>query len=87
MEFYLDLLVIFCIIMSIINPPSIYVYIINILATVSNIFLHFFRVDQVIDHILNNNLKKQIMALLKLILANFFIAHIIGTVLIAITIN
>jgi hypothetical protein len=52
---------------------------------VLNIF-YFERMNEVIDVIIiNNNIKKQLFALLRLLLANFFISHLVATLLIGMT--
>lgn len=71
-------------ILLITNPHDVGSGIFGTFALILN-FIYFEQMNKVIDIlVINNNIKKQIFALIKLILANFFIAHLVALVLLAV---
>jgi hypothetical protein len=85
MDFYLDLLVLISAILLLSLPESEYSGVFGYVVTMMNV-AYIERMEEAIDvYFINNNTKKQVFALFKLLLANFFIVHFMATLLVGLT--
>jgi hypothetical protein len=84
-DFYLDFLVLISAILLIAFPEDQFSGIFGFLASLMNV-AYIERLENAIDIIIiTNNSKRQIFALFKLLLANFFMVHLFGSVMITVT--
>lgn len=79
-DFYLDLLVLISTLLLMIFDNSQFAGIFGFFATLTNV-AYIERMDEAIEIILTTTTKKQIFALIRLLLANFLIAHLIATIM------
>jgi hypothetical protein len=84
-DFYLDLLVLISTSLLLALPDSQDVGIFGFFATLTNV-VYIERMDEAVEVILTTNTKQQIFALIRLLFGNFFIAHLIATIMITMAI-
>ena len=85
LDFYLDILMLLSAIFLYTLPLERFSGIFGYVISIMNV-AYIDRLQESIDIIIiNNNIKKQVFALFKLLFANFFIVHLIGTLLLVVT--
>ena len=83
-DFYLDSLLLINIFLLIAFPTGIVSGFFGYISTIFNI-IFMERMERIIDIFISNNSKRQIIALIRLLIANFFFVHIMATLLLGLT--
>ncbi len=83
-DFYLDSLLLVNIFLLIAFPTGIASGVLGYISTIFNI-IFMERMERIMDIFISNNSKRQIIALIRLLIANFFFVHIMATLLLGLT--